>query len=70
MAKEKVIVDVRDLVLSELQTQERGVTWLSRKTGIPYSTLYNILKHRISTFDESQLKSVNDILKTDFKLSK
>lgn len=68
MAKSKVLSDVRDEIMSELKKQERTVTWLSKKTGIAYSTLYNILKHKIYSLDKSQLALINNVLNTDFKL--
>ncbi|MBP6477764.1 MAG: hypothetical protein KBA90_13250 [Chitinophagaceae bacterium] len=69
MAKTKVSTDVRDLINDELKQQERTLTWLHKKTEIAYSTLYNILKHKISTLDQTQLDAINSILGTDFKLS-
>lgn len=69
MAKEKIVTDVRDIIVAELKKQERGINWLSRKTGIAYTTLYNILKHKISTLDQAQLDLINTALGTSFKLS-
>lgn len=68
MAKSKVITDVRDDIMEEIEKQERTVTWLSKKTGIPYTTMYNILKHKISSLDENQLRLINNILNTKFRL--
>lgn len=64
----KTVIDVRDLVLKKLNEDDRTLTWLHRKSGIPYSTLYGILKHRISKFNKVQLSKVNKVLGTDFKL--
>lgn len=69
MAKQKVITDTRDEIVAELEKQERTVTWLSTKTKIAYTTLYNTLKHKISKLDQTRLDKINAVLKTDFKLN-
>jgi len=62
--------DIRIDVKKELDNQERSVSWLSKKTNIPYSTLYGILVHKIQYFDEDRLEKINQALNTSFKLPK
>lgn len=58
--------NVKDLILVELQHQERPLAWLSRKTQIKYGTLYGILIHRIIVLTDDNLAKINKVLGTDF----
>lgn len=58
--------NVKDLILLELEQQERPLAWLSRKTQIKYGTLYGILIHRIIVLSDDNLAKINNVLKTDF----
>jgi hypothetical protein len=57
---------VKDLILLELERQERPLAWLSRKTEIKYGTLYGILIHRIIILSDDNLTKINKVLGTDF----
>lgn len=66
MAKEKVIVDVRDLIMEALDG--RPLTWLAEKTGILYDTLYACLVKKHFLLSQEKLDKINTSLKTDFTL--
>jgi predicted transcriptional regulator len=58
--------NVKDLILLELEHQERPLAWLSRKSEIPYGTLYGILIHRIMNLSDDNLAKINKAMGTDF----
>jgi hypothetical protein len=62
----KVKTDVKDEILTHLETEERNLAWLSRKTDIPYGSLYSIFIHRIMVLSDSNLAKINKVLDTDF----
>jgi lambda repressor-like predicted transcriptional regulator len=64
--KEKI--DVRDKIDAKLKLSERSLAWLSRQTGIAYSTLYNIFVHRIYELKQNQLDLINEAIEENFKL--
>lgn len=60
--------NVLDLILDELGKQERDLAWLSRKTEIPYGTIYSIFTHRLFKLKQDKLNSINEALGTQFSL--
>lgn len=64
----KVSDDIRDLILQELEKQERRIAWLVKKTDIPYGTLYASLIQRTCQVSAENLEKINNVLKTDFSL--
>ena len=62
----KVKTSVKDEILLYLETEERNLAWLSRKTEIPYGSLYSIFIHRIMVLSDSNLAKINKSLNTDF----
>jgi|TARA_R110000868_G_scaffold192366_1_gene436771 hypothetical protein len=62
----KVKTSVKDEILLYLETEERNLAWLSRKTDIPYGSLYSIFIHRIMVLSDSNLAKINRSLNTDF----
>lgn len=54
------------LVNEELKKQERNYRWLSKKTGIPYSTLYSIFVHKIFSASPEKVDLINKALNTNF----
>lgn len=60
--------DVRDLIVQELQNQERNLHWLSKKTGIIYSTMYSMFTQRLFMPSAEKLEVINKVLGTNFKL--
>lgn len=66
MAKTKI--DVRNSIISTLKEQERTYAWLARQTGISYSTLYHCIEKKWFDLSADNLKRINIVLKTDFKL--
>lgn len=61
-------IDTRDLIINHLAKEERNMKWLSRKTSIPYGTIYSIFKHKIMNLSEQNLDKINSVLNTDFTL--
>jgi hypothetical protein len=58
--------NVKDLILHHLEEEERPLAWLSRKTEIPYPTLYSIFVQRIMNLSDDNLAKVNKAMGTDF----
>jgi predicted transcriptional regulator len=68
MAPKTKTVDVRDLINNKLVENERNLSWLQRKTDIPYGSLYSILKQKVMDINQTHLKLINSALETDFTL--
>ncbi len=68
MAKQKVLTDVRDLILEKMKDEGRTLTWLSKKTEIPYGTLEACLKRKMFSLSQSNLDKINSALKADFTM--
>lgn len=66
MAKEKVLEDVRDVIIQKMNNEGRVLTWLSKTTGIPYDTLHSCLKDKKFNLNEDNLAKINTALGTDF----
>lgn len=62
----KVKTSVKDDILLYLESEERNLAWLSRKTDIPYGSLYSIFIHRIMVLSDTNLAKINRALDTDF----
>jgi hypothetical protein len=58
--------NVKDEILLYLEQEERPLAWLSRKTEIPYPTLYSIFTQRIMNLSDKNLATINRVLDTDF----
>ncbi len=58
--------NVKDEILLYLEQEERPLAWLSRKTEIPYPTLYSIFIQRIMNLSDKNLAKINKVLDTDF----
>lgn len=68
MAVKTKKIDVRDQINEKLVELERNLSWLQRKTEIPYGSLYSILKHKVMDLSVDNLKLINTALETDFTL--
>lgn len=68
MGKKAEAIDVRDLIVEKLEQLERNLHWLHKKTDIPYGTLYSMFTQRLFQVSEDNLKKINTVLETDFKL--
>ena len=58
--------NVKDEIILYLEQEERPLAWLSRKTKIPYPTLYSIFIQRIMNLSDKNLATINRVLDTDF----
>ena len=58
--------NVKDEILIYLEQEERPLAWLSRKTEIPYPTLYSIFIQRIMNLSDKNLAKINKAMDTDF----
>jgi hypothetical protein len=59
--------NVKDKILLHLEAEERPLAWLSRKTEIPYPTLYSIFIHKIMNLSDKNLDKINKAMETNFK---
>ena len=67
MAKEKILTDVRDLVMEKMNSEGRVLTWLARETQISYDTLYSCLRNKLFSLSDDNLAKINDALGTAFE---
>lgn len=67
---EKTEIDVRDEILSHLESIERTMAWLSNKTGIAYATLYGCMIQRTFKVSDENLEKINTVLETSFPIQK
>jgi hypothetical protein len=58
--------NIKDKILLHLESEERPLAWLSRKTEIPYPTLYSIFIQRIMNLSDKNLEKINKAMETDF----
>jgi hypothetical protein len=65
--KETVDIDNRDIIADHLKSIERDWAWLSRKTEIPYATIYSCFVQRNFKVSEDNLKLINTVLETSFE---
>jgi len=66
MPKEKVLTDVRDVIMDKMNSEGRVLTWLSETTKIPYDTLNSCLKRKLFSLSEENLGKINIALETNF----
>ncbi len=62
------ILTVNQKIADHLKKDERDWAWLSRKTDIPYATLYSIFVQKNFKLNQERLNLINIALDTDFKL--
>tara|TARA_R110000868_G_scaffold106444_3_gene291933 strand:- start:1827 stop:2036 length:210 start_codon:yes stop_codon:yes gene_type:complete len=67
MAKEKVIDDVRDVIMEKMNSEGRVLTWLSNTTEISYDTLNSCLKRKLFSLSQENLEKINKALGTSFQ---
>lgn len=63
-------VDTRDLILQKLRENERSVSWLAKKTGIPYGTLYDCVVRKGFSMNDANVAKINEALETNFQFMK
>jgi len=68
MAKEKVLTDIRDVIMKQMKDEGRSLTWLSKKTEISYDTIYSCLVKKLFSLSQDNLDKVNEALETDYSL--
>ncbi len=56
-------MNLSEFINQELENQERGISWLSDKTGIKYKTLYDKLKN--NTIKGVDLLKIAKVLNLD-----
>lgn len=62
----KEVLDIRDEILNKLKEIERPLSWLSKKTEIPYPTLYSVFKQRIFNLSDENKQKINKALDTNY----
>lgn len=65
-----VEADNRELIANHLKKIERDWGWLSKKTGIPYGTLYYCFVRKQFNISKDKLKKINEVLETKFEKNK
>lgn len=55
-------------IIDYIKADERDLAWLSRKTDIPYQTLYAIFIQNIQSLNQERLNLINIACKTNFEL--
>ena len=55
-------------ILEHLESIERSLLWLSKKTEIPYGTLYGIFYQKTMKLTPEKLELINKALETEFSL--
>lgn len=69
MLKEKVLTDARDIIMKKMKDEGRTLTWLEKKTTIPYDTLYSCLKKKLFSISQENLSKINVALETEYTIS-
>jgi len=54
-------------VMDILESKERNITWLSKKTGIGYSTMYNFVMEKTNAVNYKILNDVCVTLECELK---
>lgn len=67
MSKEKVITDVRELIMNKMEEEGRTLVWLSERTEINYNTLHSCLKRKLFVLSLDNLDKINKALGTNFE---
>lgn len=60
-------MDVRDAIMGCVDKTGRKLTWLSKETGIPYNSLYAILKLKTTKLNSERLTLIKTALNIKFK---
>jgi len=58
----------KEKILKHLEFEYLTLAWLSKKTGVPYPTLYSIFTENRIPLTQDRLNLINDACKTKFKL--
>ncbi len=58
----------KEKIIKHLKDDERDWAWLSRKTDIPYATLYGVFVQNTMDLNQERLNLINLALKTEFEL--
>lgn len=64
----KKVSDIRDVIAEHIKEIERDWSWLSRKTEIPYGTIYACFVQKDFRLSQGNLDKINEVLETDFEL--
>ena len=67
MAKEKVLTDVRDIIMDKMKSEGRALSWLSREAQISYDTLYSCLRDKKFSLSDDNLGKINKALGTTYE---
>lgn len=64
----KKAIDVRDEILTYLESEQRPLRFISNNTDIPYGSVYSIFEQRTMELTQEKLDKVNQVLGTNFTL--
>lgn len=62
-----VVKDVRDEIMTYLVDDQRSLSWLCKKTGLNYHTMYSTFIQKIISLSDAKLEKINIALGTEFK---
>lgn len=69
MANTKKAVDVRDTIVSYIKEDlERPLNWITKKTNIPYGTVYSTFVQKVMDLSQENLDKINKAFNTEFTL--
>lgn len=60
----------KEKIAKHLEFEDRDWAWLSRKTDIPYGTIYGIFVQNTVELNRERLNLINDACGTNFELDK
>lgn len=61
-------LNCKEKIAKHLKDEERDWAWLSRKTDIPYATLYSIFVEDRLKLTQERLNLINIACKTEFEM--
>ena len=62
--------DIRDIIMRILKEDDRTLRWLHDQTGVPYGTLYSVLREKRFTLSAENFSKINKVLPKKIKKPK
>lgn len=67
MEDEKLVEDIREVIMNKMDAEGRTLQWLSDKTTINYNTLHSCIKRKLFSLSLENLEKINEALGTSFQ---
>lgn len=58
---------IEQKIIQYIKSDDRDLKWLSKRTDIPYGTLYGMLVQKTVKFTQERLNLINHALSTSFE---